>query len=157
MFTRNAILIYPNFFFLNGEKINCFASPKKIFPFLSLLSLFFLHGLLKEKTNKKYIQWPNMGVLDNHHFFSTKYICNIAHMQLLSKEYSSTPSLGCPDNNMTNIVFLDKSILKFLKNKKVDGDHCQFSDLLCLLIMVPMFTLNYCCFSLLEILFGLQK
>lgn len=66
-------------------------------------------------------------------------------MQLLSKEISSTPSLRCPDH-MTDILFLDKSILKFLQKQKEDGVHCQFSELLCLLIMIPMFILNYRCF-----------
>lgn len=142
-------------FFQSAEQINCFASPKKKNSFLFLLPLFFFYCSFKKNQNHqnptKYTQWPNTDVLDNHHYFYLpKYFCNIAHMQLLSKKHSNTPSLGCSDHNITNIIFLDKSIHWFLQKQK----HCRFSDLSCLLIMILMFILNYYCFALLEILFG---
>lgn len=48
--------------------------------------------------------------------------------------------------------FWTKAYLNSYKKEKGDADHCPYTDLLCFLIVIPKFTLNYCCFALLKIL-----
>lgn len=78
--------------------------------------------------------------LQNHLIFPPE-VYFLAHTQLLSNEHSNTPS---------KFSFWTKAHLNTYKKEKGDTDHSPYSDLLCFLIVIPKFTLNYCWFALLK-------